>query len=530
VPLLAARLLTEKDAHKEEHGSITRLFHAMYSLVMRPLMIQPWLVLLLIVPLVAGGYYCYQHTGQDFMPKMDEGGFVLDYTAPPGMSLAETDRLLKQVEVILRGTPEVETYSRRTGLQLGGGITEANEGDFFVRLKPMPRRGIEKVIDEVRDKVQKGVPGLDIELKQLMEDVIGDLTASVPEDIAVELFSDDGKLLSSLAPKVADAIKKIPGVVDVKDGLHIAGDALDIQINRVQAGLEGLDPEAVTKILTSYLEGDVTTHVQRGPKMVGVRLWVAPEVRRRQDSIGQLQLRAPDGHMLPLSRIATITPITGQPQITRNDLKRMVAVTGRIADRDMGSTMRDVKALLSQTGLLPAGVYYRLGGMYEQQQNAFKDLMVVLIAAVVLVFLLLLFLYERFRVALAMLATTLLSAAAVFIGLYLTGTEQNITSRMGLTMIMGIVTEVGIFYFSEYRDLAEGEAPGDRFILAGLNRMRPIAMTTLAAILALMPLALGGQGSSMERPLAIAIISGLVAQMPLALMVLPALLRIVRAK
>jgi multidrug efflux pump subunit AcrB len=190
--------------------------------------------------------------------------------------------------------------------------------------------------------------------------------------------------------------------------------------------------------------------------------------------------------------------------------------------------IRDIKTTMNKPGLLPAGVYYRLGGLYEQQQIAFQGLLVVLAAAVVLVFLLLLYLYERFRVAIAMLLTTLLATAAVFIGLWLTDTELNITSMMGLTMVVGIVTEVGIFYFSEFRELAE-LAPQDRLIAAGVNRMRPIAMTTLAAILALMPLAMGwGQGSSMERLLAIAIISGLAVQLPMALIVLPSLLRIFR--
>jgi multidrug efflux pump subunit AcrB len=339
-------------------------------------------------------------------------------------------------------------------------------------------------------------------------------------------------VLSDLAPKVAEAIKepKVPGVVDVNDGLALAGDALDIKVNRVQAGLEGLDPESVSKILTTYLTGQVTTQVQKGPKMVGVRVWVPHEYRAREPSLKDLLLRAPDGHMVPLGRIATVMPITGQPQIKRDDLKRMVAVTGRITGRDMGSTVEDVKRVLARPGLLPAGVYYRLGGLYEQQQIAFEGLLIVLAAAVVLVFLLLLYLYERFRVAVAMLLTTLLATAAVFVGLWLTGTELNITAMMGLTMVVGIVTEVGIFYFSEYREL-EGLPEQDRFIAAGVNRMRPIAMTTLAAILALMPLALGwGQGSSMERPLAIAIISGLTIQLPLALIVLPALLRVFRIR
>ena len=424
----------------------------------------------------------------------------------------------------MQQTPEVQTYSRRTGLQLGGGLTEANTGDFFVRLKPLPRRGIEDVMDEVRDKVERNVPGLHIELLQLMEDLIGDLTA-VPQPIEIKLFSDDEPLLRQLASKVADAIGKVAGVVDISNGIVLAGDALDIRVDRQKASLEGLSPESVTTMLEDYLTGSVTTQVQKGPQMIGVRAWIPHEDRATAHDIELLRLRAPDGHMIPLKRIATIEVVTGQPEITREDLKQMVAVTARISGRDMGSTLHDIIGVLDKPGLLPQGVYYRLGGLYQQQQVAFRGLIVVLGAAVILVFVLLVFLYESFKVALAMMLTTLLAMAAVFIGLWLTGTELNITAMMGMTMVVGIVTEVAIIYYSEYHELPSGTVLAEGLILAGKNRMRPIAMTTLAAILALMPLALGlGQGTAMQRPLAIAIISGLTVQLFLVLTVLPSLL------
>ena len=376
VPLLASRLLGPRDAQQEEHGAITRAAHRMYERLMQLLLPHPASVLVLLIPLLGAGYLAYQRVGSGFMPKMDEGGFILDYKAPPGTALSETDRLLRQVEDILRSTPEVQTYSRRTGLQLGGGITEANEGDFFIRLKPLPRRGIDQVMDSVRDDIEHSVPGLNIELLQLMEDVIGDLTA-VPQPIEIELFSDDAKILSDLAPKVAKAIEQVPGVVDVANGLVLAGDALDVNVNREKAALEGVDPESVTKMLTACLTGQVTTQVQRGPKMVGVRVWVPEKERATEKALLALSLRAPDGHLFPLQRVASVKPIIGQPQIKRDDLKRMVAVTGRISERDMGSTMRDVKGTLDQPGLVPTGVYYRLGGLYQQQQVAFQGLVVV---------------------------------------------------------------------------------------------------------------------------------------------------------
>jgi CzcA family heavy metal efflux pump len=527
-PLIASHLL--KPGDYLENGRLTTGIHRGYEAIMQRLLRHPWLVLLLVIPLIFFGWFSYKKTGSGFMPKMDEGGFILDYWAPPGTSLTETDRLLSQVEGILQATRAVETYSRRTGLQLGGGVTEVNEGDFFVRLKPFPRPPIEDVMDRVRTEVERSVPGLHIEMAQLMEDLIGDLTA-VPQPIEIKLYSDDGELLMKLGPKVAEAIGKIPGVVDVKSGVVLAGDALQITVDRVKASLEGVDPESVTKMVQDFLQGVVTAKVEEDPKMVGVRLWVPRNYRATEPDVKKMQLQAPDGRLFPLQRIATVSAITGQPQIMRDDLKRMIATTGRISGRDMGSVIRDVKAVLDRSNFLPKEVYYTLGGLYAQQQIAFAGLILVFAAAVMLVFLLLLVLYESFRVALAILAMPLLAMSVVFVGLWITGTEINISSMMGMTMIVGIVTEVAIFYMSEYYELAAEEKEQGQLVTAGKNRMRPIAMTTFAAILALLPLALNiGQGSAMQQPLAIAIISGLCVQLPLVLVVLPVLLVIFRGE
>jgi multidrug efflux pump subunit AcrB len=311
----------------------------------------------------------------------------------------------------------------------------------------------------------------------------------------------------------------------VRSGIVIAGDSLEIKVDRSKGALEGIDPEAVTSQLDAYLSGIVTTKVQKGIKLIGIRVWVPAGLRMREDQIAALSLTAADGHRFPLSRIATVQTVTGQPQITRDNLKRMVAVTARISGRSMGPAAHDVEQVLQKSGLLPEGIYYEMGGLYKQQQIAFQGLITVFGAAVSLVFLLLLFLYERFLIVITIILMPLLAVAAVFIGLWLTGVELNITAMMGMTMVVGIVTEVAIFYFSEYRNLLTLKGPDSNVLIqAGINRLRPIAMTTIAAILALLPVALGlGQGSAMLQPLAIAIISGLVAQMPLVLLVMPAL-------
>ena len=526
VPLLADHFLTEQDANQKEGGRLTDWLHARYDGLMQRVLARPVWILLLVVPLLGVGFLAFNKVGSGFMPSMDEGGFILDYRAAPGTSLTETDRLLQQVEAIIKANPYVDTYSRRTGTQLGGGLTEANEGDFFVRLKSGTRPNIEIVMDDIRSQVEQQVPGLKIELAQLMEDVIGDLT-SVPQPIEIKLYSDNADELAVTAKKVQVLIDKVPGVVDTRDGINPAGDALDIRVDRVKAALEGMNPDSITQTLSGYLSGVVTTQIQQGPKLVGVRVWIPQAQRAITPDVGKLLIRAPDGHVFLLQRVAQIDPVSGQPQIRRENLKRMVGVTGRISGRSMGAVIADIQRVMAQPKLLPKGMYFELGGLYKQQQIAFQGLMAVFVAAIGLVFLLLLFLYESFRMALAILAIPLLAVSAVFTGLWLTGIELNISAMMGMTMIIGIVTEVAIFYFSEFRDLVADRPFRQALIEAGKNRMRPIAMTTFAAILTLLPLAFAiGQGSAMQQPLAVAIIAGLAVQLPLVLIVMPVLYRL----
>jgi multidrug efflux pump subunit AcrB len=320
-------------------------------------------------------------------------------------------------------------------------------------------------------------------------------------------------------------------VVDINNGVFLAGDAQQIRVDRDAAALEGVDPVEISRQVESAVEGAIVATVQRGEALGSVRVWLPPRSRAQSEQIADLSLHGPDGHRFPLSRVAVLEPAVGQPQITHLDLERVVAVTARISGRDLGSTIAELRTTLDADGVIPAGVTYRLGGIYAQQQQAFRDLAMVLGSALVLVFLLLVFLYESIRMAMAMLLTTLLSLAGVMIGLRLTGMELNITALMGTTMVVGIVTEVSILFASAFTAGALERDREDRLIDAGLARLRPIMMTVVAAALALAPLAIGlGEGSDMQRPLAIAIISGLLLQLPLAVIVLPMLLACVRAR
>jgi multidrug efflux pump subunit AcrB len=357
-----------------------------------------------------------------------------------------------------------------------------------------------------------------------MEDLIGDLTAR-PEPIEIKLFADDPAKLIPTAKRVGNAIQSIPGVTEMENGVVLAGDALNVVIDPVKASLEGMTTQDITQQVNDYLDGNVATQLTQPLKQIGVRVWLSPQLRRRDQDIAKLPIRASDGHIFPLDRVASIEPEVGQPEIHRANLQQTLSVTARIEKRDLGSTINDVQHTLDTGGLLPDGVKYEFGGLYKQQQIAFQGLAKVFGAALVAEVILLAFLYESFWLPLIIIGTSLLSTTAVFMILWVTGVELNITALMGMTMIIGISTEMAIFYVSEYTELAHHMPAHDALREASKNRLRPITMTTLAAIFTLLPLALAiGPGSGIQQPLALSIIAGLMLQFPTVLLAMPVLI------
>ena len=485
---------------------------------------RPWLLAVILLPLLALGWFSSMRVQTGFMPRVDEGGFVMDFYTPPGTSLAETGRVMAQVDTLLRAQPEVLTFSRRLGTGLGGDLGESYHGDYFVRLTPSHARGTEALMADLLAAIEAQIPGVQIETAQLMEDLIGDLTA-VPQPIEVKLFGDDFPALIAAARRVAAAIGKIDGVVEVKDGVQLAGDALDVRIDPDAAALEGVTPDEVNQALGTAVRGVVVTQLQLANKAVGVRVHVPGARNLRAPDLLALPIRASDGHVLPLRRVASIARLSGQPEISRDNLAQMVAVTGRIEGRGLGAAVADVTKVLAQPGLLPPAIRFELGGTYAQQQIAFASQARGFGAALIAEFILLLVLYELFWIPVIIIACVLLSTTAVFTALWLSGVELNITALMGMTMIIGIGTEMAIFYVSEYTELLHRLPPREALRAASQNRLRPITMTTLAAILTLLPLALAiGQGSGIQQPLAIAVIAGLLLQYPLVLLAMPVLI------
>ncbi len=528
IPLVAAHWLTLADAHAAERANgamawLNRRYVGATSRIAR----AP-LGFVLVVSLVIGalGVVGYGRVPSGFMPAMDEGGFILDYKAKSGAALSDTDHILRQVEALIKATPEVASYSRRTGAQLGGGITEADEGDFFIRLKDGSRRDIDEVMKDLRDRIAAQVPGIDVETAQLMEDLIGDLT-NVPQPVEIKLFSDDPKQLADSAQAVAARIAKVDGVVEIHDGLRVAGDAIIVKVDRAGAEMQGLDPDGVARQLDTQIGGTVATSFQLGEQVIAVRVRAPQSLRQRSDQIGNMILRAADGHSVAVRQIAKVSIVGGQRQLTREDLAPFVAVTARLEGRDLGSAMVDVKAAVAGLGL-PASVRVEYGGLYAVQQASFVDLARVFIAAIMLTALLLTILFNNWRYTLGVIGTVLLSACAVMIGLWVTGIELNISAMMGLTMVAGMIAELAIFYLFELESTLESDnVRQDAALVAGLGRMRPILMSALIAILTLAPLALGlSRGAGLQQPLATAIIFGLVIGAPLVLLFLPAVVEL----
>ena len=475
--------------------------------------------------LVVGTYFGYQALGSDLLPEMDEGGFILDYIMPAGSSLSETNRVLEHVERILRAQPEVESTSRRTGLQMGlAAVTEANTGDFTVKLKSKRSRGIDDIMNDVRAEIKRTEPELDVEFIQVLQDMIGDLS-NAPEPIQIKIFSPDEGLLTQLGPRVGDAIGKIPGVVDVKNGIEdtISGPATSFQVSPVIAARLGFTPTEVAEDATSILDGlPANDPLIANGRPYTIRVRLGPEHRASPEAIENTVFNSATGHTATLGSIATIQQLPPQNEIRRENLQRMVAVTGRLEGSDLGTGMKKVRQTVA--GLhLPPSVRITYGGTYEEQQKSFRDLLQVLLLALVLVFGVLLTEFRNFPAPISILTSSVLSISGVILALLITGTTFNVASFMGLIMVIGIVAKNGILLLdADERFRAEGASPADAMIHAAQRRLRPIIMTAIAAVCGMLPLAFAlGAGSQMLQPLAIAVIGGLTISMVLSLIVTP---------
>jgi CzcA family heavy metal efflux pump len=513
-------------ANHHSHGRflarLTELHHvALDWSLQKPLWLGVICVLLAVV-----SYFAYQGLGSDLLPEMDEGGFILDYVMPAGSSLQSTGKVLDHVEKILRSTPEVESTSRRTGLQMGfAAVTEANTGDITVKLKENRARGIDEVIADVRRQIKETEPQLDVEFTQVLQDNIDDLS-NAPEPIQIKLFSPDAALLSQIAPRVGTEIGRVDGVVDVENGIDntISGPATDFEVNPQLATRLGFTTDEVAEDATAILDGvEVSKPLINNGRPYAIRIRLGNDSRQSLQTMENTVFNSSSGHTASLGSMTTVTQLPPQNEILRENLQRLVVVTARLEGTDLGTAVRRVRERIEAMHL-PASVRVQYGGTYQEQQKSFAELARVLVMALVLVFGVLLTEFRNFAAPVAILASSVLSIAGVLGALLITGTTFNVSSFMGLIMVIGIVAKNGILLLdADERYRAEGAPARTAMLRAAQRRLRPILMTALAAITGMLPLALAlGAGSQMLQPLAIAVIGGLLISMLLSLVVTPA--------
>ena len=487
---------------------------------------KPLVSIILILGCLILIYWIPPRLQSGFLPDMDEGSIVLDFNSPPGTTLEETDRMLQQVDNILKAQPEVEKFSRRLGTELGFFITEPNKGDFLIQLKKQRNKTTDQVSDDIRTRIESAIPQLRVDFGQIIGDMLGDLMSSV-QPIEIKIFGMHRPTINELSNQVTEIISKVEGTADVFNGIVIAGPEVNLRPDVSRLAQLGLTPSDLQFQLQSQIEGTVISTLLETEQRLNIRMIYPSALKTTVHTLENASILLPNGMMKPLNTVAKIDLGKGVAEITRENQKMMGVVTARLNNRDLGHTLADIKSNIQSQISLPPGYHIEYGGNYAQQQQAFKELLLILIAAILFVFVVILFLFRKISVAMIIILIAVLGVAGSLLGLLVTGTPLNVGSYMGLIMIVGIIGENSIFTYQQFND-AMNRMSRDKAIRYTIStRLRPKLMTASAAIIALLPLAFGvGVGAQLHRPLAIAVIGGLIMALPLLLVVLPSLLRL----
>lgn len=463
-----------------------------------------------------------------FLPEMDEGSIVLDYQSPGGTTLEETARMLDEVNKILDNQPEVEAYSARLGTELGFFITEPNSGDYLIKLKEKRKLSTMEVADEIRKKIEAAVPSLQADFGQVIGDMLGDLMSSA-QPIEIKIFGDDVSKLQEISKSIATEVENVSGTADVNDGIILSGPEIIIDPNNEALARVGLSPSDLQLQVQTRISGTVVSTMIDNEQIINIRMMYPETYRNTIRDLQNFSVVLKNGSMIPIKEVATIELQKGVAQINRENLKSMGVITARLDNRDLGSTLSEIKQKLIQNISLPSGYHIEYGGSYKEQQQAFSELLTILILAVLLVFIVILFLFRRIKIAAIIILIAILGVAGSLLSLFLTGTPLNVGSYMGIIMIVGIIGENSIFTYRQYLEIEDERSHAEKIEYAIAARLRPKLMTAFAAIMALIPLALGiGAGAQLHQPLAIAVIGGMVFALPLLLIVLPTILKLIR--
>jgi CzcA family heavy metal efflux pump len=526
-PVLAERFIRIKrqktsELH-DENGRVLSAIVTVYERILQFSLHNKFLIFACSIVILGSSFFLYEMLGSEFLPAFDESAFVLDYKTPPGTSLEETDKILRRVEEILQDTPEIESYGRRTGLQIGLSITEPNTGDFMVKLKLNHQRKTEEVIDEIRKKIELSEPALEVEFVGILLDLIGDLTSS-PAPVEIRLFGEEKKSLHEMASQVEESIKKVPGVVDTNNGVVESGAALTFKINPEQAARFGITPKEIADSVLIALSGDASTAILQNGRLIAVRVILENAQQQTLETLKALPIHSTTGALLRLNQVAQVSYDNGQTEIERDGLRQSVAVTARLSGSDLGTAIEAIKKQLAKDVKMPRGITVEYGGLYREQQESFKELLISLGLAIALVFLVLLVEFRSFAHPIAIVTGAVLALSGALLALLITRITLNVVSLMGMIMVVGIVAKNGILMLDAVEGfVADGLNLNQALLLSGRRRFRPVLMTSLAAILGMLPLALAfGAGAELLQPLAVAVIGGLAVALLFSLVITPA--------
>jgi CzcA family heavy metal efflux pump len=486
---------------------------------------KPWISFVIVLFFIISIVLIIPRLETGFLPEMDEGSIVLDYWSPPGTSLEETDRMLREAEKIIVKVPEVEAYSRRTGTQMGFFITEPNTGDYLIQLKKKRSRSTDEVIDDIRARIETTQPALRVDFGQVIGDMLGDLMSSI-QPVEIKIFGNDKKKLEELSQQTAAIVENIKGTADVFDGIVIAGPSVSVVPDAAQLAQYGLTPANLQNQIQASLEGTVVGTVKETNQLTDIRMMYPGNYKLSVGDLKNERVFLPTGKLKPVASLASVKLTAGDAEVERENLQSMGVVTADLENRDLGSVMNDIRQQVSKINL-PQGYHIVYGGAYAEQQQSFKELLMILITSSLLVFAVILFLFKEIKIALSVLFIAVLGIAGSLIALLITHTPLNVGSYTGLIMITGIIGENAIFTFLQFREsVREGKSTDEAVIYSISTRLRPKLMTALGAIIALLPIALGiGAGAQLHQPLAIAVIGGFVFALPLLLIVLPTIIR-----
>ncbi|AVR45072.1 acriflavine resistance protein B [Christiangramia fulva] len=463
-----------------------------------------------------------------FLPEMDEGSIVMDYNSPPGTTLEETSKMLDKVNEILRKQPEVEAFSARLGTQMGFFITEPNRGDYLIKLKDSRNKSTMTVADEIRQKIEGQIPQLTVDFGQVIGDMLGDLMSSV-QPIQIKVFGDNKYKLENISKSIAHQVEQVKGTADVFDGIVIAGPEIMLEPKNKMLAKAGLTASDLQSQIQTHIQGKVVSTMIANVQVINIRMMYPDTYQTSVENVRNLNIVLPNGSLVPITRLAKITTNKGVAEVNRENEKSVGYVTARLNNRDLGSTLSEIKKQISKNISLPTSFHIEYGGSYKQQQKAFHELLLILISAILLVFLVILFLFRKIKIAISIVIIAVLGVAGCLLSLLITGTPLNVGSYMGIIMIVGIIGENSIFTYRQYNEVDQSLSHEKKIEYSIAARLRPKLMTAFAAIMALIPLALGiGSGAQLHQPLAIAVIGGMVFALPLLLIVLPTILKLIK--